>query len=165
MKFPSGPSLITMSTWVEYKKFLWWVEFEYNDSWYSNSTHERGHSTHETWVKLEYNLFFQTSLTLNIDKIPRNLCTHLRPSPGPSVRGCRDCWKSPRHWQNAHIRLLKDLTTSESHHWLDQPHQTQTLRTQEHSHHEILLRISSSFVATVEVTCLMRLVVETVLPR
>ena len=63
-----------LSTWVEYKNFLWWVEFEYNDSWYSNSTHERGHSTHETWVKLEYNLFFQTSLTLNIDKIPRNLC-------------------------------------------------------------------------------------------
>ena len=62
-----------LSTWVEYKNFLWWVEFEYNDSWYSNSTHERGHSTHETWVKLEYNLFFQTSLTLNIDKVPRNL--------------------------------------------------------------------------------------------
>jgi hypothetical protein len=63
-----------LSTWVEYNNFLWWVEFEYNDSWCSNSTHERGQSTHETWVKLEYNLFFQSSLTLNIDKIPRNLC-------------------------------------------------------------------------------------------
>jgi hypothetical protein len=63
-----------LSTCVEYNNFLWWVEFEYNDSWYSNSTQERGHSTHETWVKLVYNVFFQTSLTLNIDKIHRNLC-------------------------------------------------------------------------------------------
>ncbi len=63
--------LIKYLSWVQ--EFLWWVEFEYND-WYSNSTQERGHSTHETWVKLEYNLFSQTSLTLNIDKIPRSLC-------------------------------------------------------------------------------------------
>jgi hypothetical protein len=49
------------STWVvRVQEFLCWVEFEYNDSWYSNLIQERGHSTHETWVKLEYNVFFQT---------------------------------------------------------------------------------------------------------
>ena len=57
----------------------------------------------------------------------------------------------PRHWQSAGICLLKDLTTSESHHWLHQTQQTKSLWTQEHSHHEILLRISASFVASVEV--------------
>ena len=57
----------------------------------------------------------------------------------------------PRYWQSTDIRFLKDLTTSESHHWLHQTQQTKSLRKQEHSHHKILLRISSSFVATGEV--------------
>ena len=40
----SGPSLITMS-WVEYNVGLPWVEFEYKESWYSNSTQGQGHCT------------------------------------------------------------------------------------------------------------------------
>ena len=54
--------------------FMMSWEFEHKDTWCSNSTQERGHSTHETWFKLERNLFFQTLLTLNVDKILRNLC-------------------------------------------------------------------------------------------
>ena len=35
------------------------MEFEYKDTSYSNSNQERGHSAHETSVKLEYSLFFR----------------------------------------------------------------------------------------------------------
>ena len=59
----------------------------------------------------------------------------------------------PRHWQTWRSSL-KDLTTSESHRWLHQTHQTQSLLTQEHSHHEtsyFLLTISASCAGTFDV--------------
>jgi hypothetical protein len=71
---PPGPHLITMTLWV----LKYWYWYWCNMSWFAMTTTGDIVPSHQTYLKRKYNLFFQTSSTLNIDEIPTLLTWTLK---------------------------------------------------------------------------------------